>query len=458
MRLIARYGRDLGDSFEVITVFDSKTDRVKIAKSSPKIDTITDIYPAAIWFERKIRDDFGIEFINSFDERPLVQQERFPKNIHPMQKEFTATKINEAEYQPYKYEVIDGDSVFEVSVGPIHAGIIEPGHFHFSQAGEEMLHQEVRHFYTHRGVEKQFEGESLFDIKPIIERVSGNESIAYQIAWRDLVAQSLGIEVEIKLQKRGYFLLELERIIHHLTDLGYIPNDAGFGAALAFCSKLTEDAKRFMNTITGHRFGFGAINFSNSSVDVDFVTNFLNKLEKDIVWFKDWIYDISSLWDRFDTTGILTIQKAKKYSTVGVVARASGVNIDVRRDNSLYKQADFAVSVERDGDVGSRFKVRVNEILESIKCMRNFIEGDLFSQKQDNLKVKDGEYSSFVESSIGELFMVVNIQDSLVDRLFIRDASFINWQAMHLMMPNNIIPDFPLINKSCDLSYAGSDL
>ena len=455
MRLIARYAKDKGEHFEIVTVFDTEVKKEQADKENPAIKTLAKKHPAAIWFERKMQDDFGIKVEDAFDKRPLVHQERFPADLHPMKKDFQDTEIVPAPYTPYSYEVIGGDGVFQVSVGPIHAGIIEPGHFHFSQAGEEMLHQEVRHFYKYRAIEKMLEGKTLHKAKAIIERISGNESIAYQIAWRDIVCQATDLELPLALQKRHALLLEMERIIHHFTDLGFIPNDAGFAAALSIGSKLSEDARREMKKWTGHRFGFGAIGFETLPIDIDSVKTWLQTMQKEINFFEEWISDIPSLWDRFDTTGKLKHRKALKYDTVGVVARAAGVPVD-RRQNGFYEAHGFVLQTQQSADVSARFKVRISEVKNALEMMQAFLEAD--ACRVDIPEVEDGEYMSFVESSIGELFMSIDIKQGVIERFFVRDPSFMNWQALHLMMPGNIIADFPLINKSCDLSYAGNDL
>ncbi len=455
MRFIARFCKEKSECFEIITIYDEHSEKEEISKENPSIKTITKKNPAGIWFERKMHDDFGIIIKDAFDKRPLVHQERFPKDIHPLRKDFTQHKLQEAPYLPYKYEEIRGDGVFQVAVGPIHAGIIEPGHFQFSQAGENMLHLEVRHFYTHKGIEKMLEGKRLEDAKPIIERISGNESIAYQICYRDIYLQATKQELPLSLQKRHALLLEIERTIHHLTDVGFIPNDAGFGAALSFASKLSEEARRKMRELTGHRFGFGAVSFENSFIDIDGFNEWLNDLEKSLDFFEDWIMDIPSLWDRFDTTGILSLKQAVKYASVGVVARASGIKID-RRANPFYLEHGFRMVNEESGDVGARFKVRLGELKNSIEMMRHFLEED--DTVLEVAKICDGEYQSFCESSMGELFMSIDIKDGVIERFFARDPSFMNWQAVHIMMQKDIIADFPLINKSCDLSYAGNDL
>ena len=455
MRLIARYAKALESGFEIVTVWDDKVEKEQVPQNDPRIKTLTKSHPAAIWFERKMHDDFGILIEDAFDNRPLVHQERFPKGIHPMQKSFQETSLPFDDYKAYKYEVIGGDGVFEVSVGPIHAGIIEPGHFHFSQAGEEMLHQEVRHFYKYRAIEKMLEGKTLLEAKPIIERISGNESIAYQIAWRDIVLQATKSELPETNRKYHALLLELERTIHHVTDLGFIPNDAGFSAALAFASKLSEEARRELKRITGHRFGFASIDFEMHSLDTEGITEYLDTLQEAMTFFEAWIIDIPSLWDRFDTTGILKTKKALKYDTVGIVARASGLGLD-RRDEPFYREHGFVMQMQKSADVAARFKLRLEEVKNALLMMRNFSVETCEAVKLG--KVEDGEYFSFVESSIGELFMSIEVTEGVIGRFFVRDPSFVNWQALHLMMPGNIIADFPLINKSCDLSYAGNDL
>jgi len=455
MRFIARYAKDRGRVFDIVTIYDTKTKTEQVHKEKPIIATLSHEHPAALWFERKMQDDFGIIVEDAYDTRALTHQEHGDTNIHPMCKDFNAKELQYTRFKPYDYEVIKGEGVFQVSVGPIHAGIIEPGHFHFSQAGEEMLHLEVRHFYKYRAIEKMLEGKTLQEAKPIIERISGNESIAYQICLRDIMLQASTQELPKSLQKYHAFLLELERIIHHLTDLGFIPNDAGFGAALAFGSRLAEDVRRKMKELTGHRFGFGAIDFENKFLDTLALHEWLNILQERVDSFEDWIIDVPSLWDRLDTTGVLSVKKAVKYDCVGVVAKASGLAVD-RRVNPFYLEHGFELATEVSCDVGARFKLRIAEVKNSLLMMHNFLEEEASAL---TLKTpEDGEFISYAESSIGELLMVIDIKNGVIERFFARDPSFINWQALHLMMGKDIIADFPLINKSCDLSYAGNDL
>ena len=455
MRYIATYARELSQTFQIITVYETEVQIQEVDKASPKIHSLTSKHPSSSWFERKMHDDFGIIITHTDDTRALVQHEHYPLNIHPLTKAFKETTLIAENIRTYPYETIGGEGTFNVSVGPVHAGIIEPGHFHFSQAGEDMLHLEVRHFYKNRGIEKMLESMRLDEAKPIIERISGTESIAYQICLRDIMLQASKETIPLALQKRHALLLELERVIHHLNDLAFIPNDAGFASAHAFCSKLCEDARVKMQELTSHRFGFGAIKFQNHFIDTASMHEWLDKLLHDTLFFEEWISDIPSLWDRFDTTGKLSKASALHYDTLGVVARASGVEVD-RRSNDFYYQHGFKLATQTSGDVAARFKLRIDEIKNSILMMHNFLQEDDTSFKPGPLQ--DGTYYAYSESAIGELFMHITLKNGVIDRFFVRDASFINWQALHVMMQENIIADFPLINKSCDLSYAGNDL
>ncbi len=457
-RLIARYAVDRGEDFELITRFDDGTIRERVSKEDPRAASIMPRYPAAIWFERKIRDDFGIRFEGAFDQRPLLHHERWPRDLHPMRRDVDVHTVLElSDYRPYRYEAIGGDGVFEVAVGPIHAGIIEPGHFQFSQAGEDMLHQEVRHFYKYRGIEKMLEGKTLAEAAPVVARISGNESVAAQIALARLAEAAAGEEAGIGIAARRALLLESERLAHHWTDLGFIPNDAGFAAALAYASARAEEVRRWMAELTGHRFAFDAIASKPRPWDPGEALRRIAAQREAIDWFEDWIVGIPSLWDRMDTTGILQRFDALRYGCVGVVARASGVALDVRAGEALYTDNGFAIQSEESGDVAARFKVRIAELRHSLELMERFVPlctEEPFAFPEGG----EGAFESFVESSLGELYLAVEMEEGKIRRFFFRDPSFVNWQALHRMMPGNIIADFPLINKSCDLSYAGNDL
>ncbi len=455
-RLLARFAQEVDTAVEIVTIYEKAGIQKELVDEEYFL-SLQSTHPSSAWFERKIHDDFGLKIAKGYDNRPFWQHETMP-SITAMKKSFQATSQIERSTtpQPYRYKTIKGEGVFQVSVGPIHAGIIEPGHFHFSQAGEQILHLDIRHGYKYRGIEKMCEGKSLDALFPLLSRVSGNESIAYQIALYQLKEQALKKEITPNLTHA--ILLELERLVHHCTDIGFIPNDAGFGAALSMASLLAEESKRILFTLTQSRFGFESI---GKDIALQHKKNelqtYIDKMNSEIQWFENWIMDIPSLWDRLDTTGILTAKQALLYDTVGVVARASGLKLD-RRDSSFYRHYGYALQREKKGDVAARFILRIKEIKNSLKIIENMLNDVTEYQIIEEKTYHDGEYLSYVESSIGELMMYLKLKEGVVERLFIRDPSFINWQVLHLMMPRDIIADFPLINKSCDLSYAGADL
>lgn len=331
-----------------------------------------------------------------------------------------------------------------------------------------MLHLEVRHFYKYRGIEKQLEGLSLWEAKPIIERISGTESISYQIAWRDIVAQAAYDALPLSTQHQHAVLLELERLAHHFNDLGMIPNDAGFAPALAWGSQLSEQVRRQLKQQCGHRFGFGAVQWDNDGLSLEALKESADAWRQELRQFKAWVISIPSLWDRMDNTGKFSQTDARRWDAVGVMARASGVAIDARHNQRLYQSMSFAPICNTDkrikGDVAARYHQRLKECAQSLDLIDahiNAVETDENAERsaiKPPAQLHDGLYNTFVETPLGELFMEVHLREEKIERFYVRDPSFVNWQALPALMPGNIIADFPLINKSCDLSYAGNDL
>ena len=456
-RLIARFVVEEPGQLALLTRYADRMEREELDPAEPVAVSVQPRHPAANWFERKAQDDFGVRFDGSPDSRPLVHHEHIAPHQHPMRHGFDEKALATLDSpRPYSYEVVEGDTTYEIAVGPIHAGIIEPGHFHFSQAGEHILHQEVRHFYKYRAIEKMLEGRTLAEAWPIVGRISGHSSLAWQLALAD-VAEQAGAGVCYG-QRRGWaLLLELERLAHHLTDLGFIPNDAGFGAALAWATALAEDTRRLLKTLTGHRFGFDAL-LRGWMPDHDALRRHVHRLQAELTRFEDWIVTIPSLWDRLDTTGKLKKRQAELYDVVGVVARASGVPLDVRAEQPLYQAFDFRPVTEQKGDVAARFKVRLREAKTSLRLIDHLLDGAEGAALTLPQTPADGDFEARVESVLGELYLWLRLKDGRIERFYARDPSFVNWQALPLMMPGNIIADFPLINKSCDLSYAGNDL
>ncbi|MCP9473583.1 MAG: NADH-quinone oxidoreductase subunit C [Nitrospira sp.] len=437
--------------------------------------SITPHLHAAQWYEREIRDMFGLIPTGHPDLRRLVRHEQWPKGTHPLQKRFPWDKVLDRQQGEYSFLHIEGEGVFEVPVGPIHAGIIEPGHFRFSVAGEPIMQLELRHFWKHRGVEKLFEQRTLMDAVPLAERVSGDTTVGHSLAYCQAVETLMGLEVP----RRGRFLrslfLELERLHNHLGDVGAICNDTAYSLPHAHCGRLKEQVMQLNDRLSGSRFLRGVNRVGGVTIDLtpNHLTDIpkeLGRLEQDFSELESIIAANSSLIDRLETTGVLTARTARDHAAVGVVGRASGLDYDLRRDRPFAAYDELAVKVAtyHYGDVRARMRVRMDEIHESIRLVAQLCAtmpaGSIAAEPGLDSKVpktpKAGEWAlSAVEGWRGEiLYMVMAGENGTIHRCKVRDPSFVNWPAIQWAVVGNIIPDFPLINKSFNLSYAGNDL
>ena len=275
----------------------------------------------------------------------------------------------------YTFRRIEGEGVFEVPVGPIHAGIIEPGHFRFSVAGEPIMQLEVHHFWKHRGVEKLFEEQDDAAV-PLAERVSGDTTVGHSLSYCQAVESLLQIEVP----RRGRFLrslfLELERLHNHIGDVGAICNDTAYTLAHAHCGRMKEQIMQLNDRLTAHDFFGARWRLAESPKCVSHptgaVVDALDRIEKDFSELESIIFANASLTDRLETTGVLTERTAWDHAVVGVVGRASGLDQDVRRDRpfAAYDELPVKAVAYRYGDVRARMRVRMDEIHESIRLIR----------------------------------------------------------------------------------------
>jgi Ni,Fe-hydrogenase III large subunit/Ni,Fe-hydrogenase III component G len=434
--------------------------------------SITPRVHAAKWYEREIRDLFGLIAQGHPDLRRLVRHEHWPRGTHPLKKDFPWDRVMGRQEGVYHFRRLEGEGVFEVPVGPIHAGIIEPGHFRFSVAGEPVRQLEIRHFWKHRGVEKLFENLTLLNGPPLAEKVSGDASYSHSLCYCQAAESLLGIAIPERAAWLRTLFLELERLHNHLGDVGAICNDAAYALALAHCGRMKERLMQLNDRLTGSRFLRGVNVVGGAAVDLDpaqltLILHELGDIERDFRDLAKIIFDNASLTDRLETTGVLTEQVARDHGVVGVVGRASNINRDVRRDHpfAAYASVQFKVPVYQYGDVRARVRVRIDEVFESISIIRQACDHlsawahDPTVVKTDQ-QVRPGDWAlSAVESWRGEiLYVVMAGEGNMIHRCKVRDPSFVNWPAIQYTVLGNIIPDFPLINKSFNLSYAGTDL
>ena len=426
------------------------------------VRSIVSEFPAAAWYERELHDQYGIEITGHPDLRPLVFHENWPEGVHPMVDAVSQVPWASREY---RFLTVQGDGVAEVAVGPVHAGIIEPGHFRFSVVGDTVLHLELRHFYTHKGTEKIFEG-SLVNAGAIIaESVSGDNCFAHAVAYSQAVENACRVEVPPRASAIRVIGLELERLVSHISDLGGLCTDVGFTVAAAYATRLKEFLLRASADCTGTRYWRGiavpgGLRFDLDSEKILGLSQAVSLADRQFSDLARIILGTPSIQNRFETAGVVSLAVARALAVVGPVARASGIDLDVRRDHPYghYKSVQFEVPTTHYGDVMARAKIRSKEAAISASLIQQFAGALPIGSVLAPLEL-DGEMhgSSAVESPRGELYYWLQGRDGRLTRCHIKSPSFQNWPAMPFAIADNIIADFPLINKSFNLSYSGCD-
>jgi Ni,Fe-hydrogenase III large subunit len=368
----------------------------------------------------------------------------------------------------YPFVKAYGAGVYEIPVGPVHAGIIEPGHFRFQAVGELILNLEERLGYVHKGIEKIAEGRTPESLARLAGRVSGDTTVGHSWAACKAMEQAAGIEIPPRAALIRGILAERERIANHLGDMGAICNDVAFVFAQMQFTRLRELWLRTNAKIFGHRLlmdrivpGGVVCELSDSSCAL--IKQDIAQLRKELSEIMPAIDLNSSLEDRLYTAGYLSPETAAAFGTLGYVGRASGQNFDVRRDAPYapYDQATFKVALEDQGDIASRFWVRYKEINAALKLIEQFITqlaaGDLINEWQT--PPTGSESLGIVEGWRGEITAYVRFAaDNKIARFYPRDPSILNWPALEKLVLNNIVPDFPVCNKSLNGSYSGNDL
>lgn len=425
----------------------------------------------ALGYERKIQTFFGLIPVGHPDPRPILLHENWPTDLFPLRKDMDWQARPAKAQGAYQFHRVKGEGIYEIPVGPIHAGIIEPGHFRFNVAGEEIVFLEPRLGFTHKGVEKLFEHLSLDDQVRLSEKVSGDSSFSHSLAFCQAV-ERLG---DIRPPKRACYLrviyAELERLANHFGDIGAIMLDTGFNFGGAQGARLREMIMRINERLTGSRFlrAVNAIGGVQRDIAVEEIKKLSDDLDRIMNDFSEMIEvakNSSSLINRLQDTGKLSCALAKDYGIVGVAAKAVGIKSDVRADYPYAAYDELFpddIETECGGDVSARFLIRIKEVMASVKMIQSALtklpEGpvrtfsDLVVFKQNACAI------SLVEGWRGEiLYFLVTDTDGQISRVAPRDPSFLNWAVLGKAGLNNVVPDFPLINKSFNLSYTGNDL
>ncbi|WP_108015738.1 hydrogenase large subunit [Streptomyces sp. VMFN-G11Ma] len=469
LALIAAHHDD--DGLRVVYLFvsgppDTRTElHVRLDTDRPEVPSLAHLSFPAGRFEREMRDLFGIVPLDHPLPRRLVRHFHWPRGWYPMRPDAGPTPAFGEQEGPYPFLEVEGDGVYEIPVGPVHAGLIEPGHFRFSVVGETILKLKARLWFVHKGVEKLFQGRSVAAGLPLAERISGDTAVGHALAYCLAVEEATGTEVPLAAQNARAMLLELERIHNHVADLGMLCNDAGHGVLNAQAQRVREQLLRLNAEITGHRLLRGGVVPGGAALHALPDPGRLKAIGEDVCEITDLALGHSTVRDRFTGTAILHADAARTMGCLGYVARASGLGADARTGHPFtpYDGTGLTVPVHDSGDVLARFLVRAEEIDVSLTLIEYFTEG--LSAPMTVLSPPPPSAAAprtgvgIVEGWRGSITTRVELTpDGTLTRVKPVDPSFFNWPALPVALTDTIVPDFPLTNKSFNLSYAGNDL
>jgi len=414
----------------------------------------------AIRLERAIHDLFGLVPDGAADTRAWLDHGCWGIR-HPL-----GTHVKAPEPAPYPFLAAEGESLHQIPVGPVHAGIIEPGHFRFTANGETVVRLEARLGYVHKGVEALMAGADLERAAKLAGRTSGDSTVAYQLAFARAAEAALGIETPERAHHVRGVMAELERLANHLGDVGAICNDAAFAMMLAHCAVLRERVLRAADACFGHRLMRDVVIPGGVTVDLDtsareILRTLAHTVRRQFAPLIELYDNTASLQDRTVGTGILTPQLARRFGAGGYIGRASGRDFDARRDLAYppYDRLAFEVPVDDAGDVDARVRIRIQEIDESLKLIEQILAELPGGAIRTALPVRAGEGIALVEGFRGDVLIWLRLDENQrVRRCHLRDPSWFQWPLLEAAIENNIVADFPLCNKSFNCSYSGHDL
>ncbi|VTU20607.1 Hydrogenase-3 component E [Variovorax sp. PBL-H6] len=426
-------------------------------------------FPCAGRMQRAMADLSGIRAAGSSDDRAWLDHGVWAPGSLPLQRKHRSEAAAAGRLPAdYPFVRVDGDGVHEIAVGPVHAGIIEPGHFRFSVVGEKVLRLEQHLGYTHKGIERRFTELMPLEGHRLAGRVSGDTTVAYAWAYSMALESAWGGEIPERAAWLRALMLERERVANHLGDLGALGNDAALAFGLAQFSRLREDWLRLSKEIFGHRLMMDAIVPGGVAIDLTptmraRLSTQCDAIEREVRVLRRIYDEHAGLQDRFAGTGRVTPQLAAQLGLTGLAGRASGQTADLRRDFPWppYGQLKAAIAAQSDGDVAARVAVRFDEAFESLRLIRAICQGlpDGAAHAALRPQASASLGAGWVEGWRGEVLVALEIDgDGRIVRCHCHDPSWQNWPVLEHAIIGNIVPDFPLINKSFNLSYSGHDL
>ncbi|AWK89302.1 nickel-dependent hydrogenase large subunit [Azospirillum thermophilum] len=427
--------------------------------------------PAAIRLERAAHDLFGLVAEGLEDTRPWLDHGRWE-----VARPLAAEPGPGQPPRPYPFLTSEGEGLHQIPVGPVHAGIIEPGHFRFTANGETVVRLEERLGYVHKGIEGLMRGRPAGEAARLAARISGDSTVAHSLAFARAVEAALDVEIPERAVWLRALMAELERLANHLGDIGAICNDAAFAFLLAELGRLREAVLRAADACFGHRLMMdrvvpGGVRQDLAPGGVETLRALVAELRRRVPPLVA-VYDgKTSLQDRTVGTGIVGPELARRFGAGGHVGRASGRGLDARRSPGYppYHRLEFQVPVLTEGDVNARVWIRIREVEQSLSLVEQILDrmpgppqGLDGSAPVPLAALPDGrggEGMALVESFRGEILTWVRVApDGTVDRCHVRDPSWFQWPLLEAAIEGNIVADFPLCNKSFNCSYSGHDL
>lgn len=440
-----------------------------VDRTAASFPSIAAMHPAANWFEREVMDFFGLAPDGHPNPARVALHDDWPEEAWALRKDFPVDRVVPrvaGELHPFR--PVTGEGVFQVPVGPVHAGIIEPGHFRFGVAGEPVLYLQLRLFYVHKGIEKRFERLPWRHGLYLAESISGDTAVGHALAYAHALERLADVDVPSRARTLRVVLLELERIYNHTADIGAVATDVAFTVPASRAQALREGLVRLHDELFGTRLLRGTVALGGVKRDLSpqgcaALLAHLHEFEKEFDDLITLLIDSGTFTDRVDGTGILSNQAARDLGIVGIAARASGVDADFRRDHphDAYQDLRFEVPVEDGGDVRARLMIRAREVEQSLSILRQVLDAlpdtPLVAEWPAQLPPQASALG-WAEAWRGPCIHWVATDDQgEIARVKVTDPSFLNWPGLAHAVPGNIIPDFPVINKSFNLSYSGND-
>jgi Ni,Fe-hydrogenase III large subunit len=407
------------------------------------VRTIVDVAPAAAWDEREAADLYGVRFDGHEPLRPLVE--------HDLELENWTVPVR-------------GDDAYQVAVGPIHAGVIESGHFRFHVVGDKILHVDARLFYKHRGLERAAEGQTFAEGRAYVQRACAACAVSNSVAYAHACEELLGLRPGAELARVRTVLLELERAWSHLNDIAAVCAGAGLAAGNTFFAALTERARRVNEQVAGHRFLFDSVQVGGSALALD--TAAVAEAREEIAsiaadsrtGWRELLFN-GSFQDRLPDIGVVTADHARALGAVGPAARASGLAGDVRTHSGRLAYGGLEPAAPRRvaGDVQARLEQRAVELLQTFDLLDDLLDRAIEPADASGGNGGAAVGLGLVESPRGATLCAVEHADNRIARVHLRTGSYANWPVVAHAAAGNLLPDFPLINKSFELCYACAD-